>query len=264
MRTYYCAVLVCVVVVSEGAVNWKSLAAQETVSAQQSHTHTIKLVEPADPTKPLEERLQARATFHAKDAPLQDFAEELGKALDHPVILATKQFEEAGISLQTPMTYNLRNVRMRTGMGLILSEVGLNYVIKDDVLVITTPSGCGCEQLVTRVYNCHDLLKMPSPIKKMDYGPRPLVVGAGTLIPVGKPMKDAGPDGGYNIDDLTELLSIAVDPDSWDDVGGPGSISEFKGLVVIYQTPTVHEKVEGLLNMLHKAGGIEEKVKVSR
>lgn len=162
MRTcfYSTFVSVCLTVLSGGVIDSSPAIAQENLPAKQSNRHSIKPVESADTTKPLEERLQARATFQAKDAPLQDFAEELGKSLDSAVILATKQMEEAGVNPQTPMTYNLRNVRIRTGLGLILSEVGLSYVIKDDVLVITTPSGCGCEQLVTRVYNCCDLLAL--------------------------------------------------------------------------------------------------------
>lgn len=244
-------------------ISWPA-AAQEAAPALAHSGHSIKVIDPIDVAKPLEERLEGRATFQAKEATLQSFAEELAKALDSSVILATKMLEDAAISPQTPMTYNLRKVRLRTGLEHILSEMGLTYFIRDDVLQITTPSGIGCEQLVTRVYNCHELLKLASPIKKMDYGPRPLVVGGGTQIPVGKPMKVAGPDGGYNIDDLTKMLSMTVDPDSWDDVGGPGSITEFKGLVVIYQTPTVHERVEKLLNMLHKAGGIDGKVNVQK
>ncbi len=60
------------------------------------------------------------------------------------------------------------------------------------------------------------------------------------------------------------VVTTTVAPDSWDDVGGPGSIADFKGLMTISQTQQVHEDIEKLLNMLHKAGGLEEKVKVSR
>ena len=48
-----------------------------------------------------------------------------------------------------------------------------------------------------------------------------------------------------------------VDVDSWDDVGGPGSISEYNGLVVITQTAAVHKKVERLFDMLREAAGLE-------
>jgi general secretion pathway protein D len=59
------------------------------------------------------------------------------------------------------------------------------------------------------------------------------------------------------------LISSTVDPDSWDEVGGPGTIAEYKGLVAISQTREIHEEVERLLNMLHRAAGLEEqRVKV--
>ena len=79
-----------------------------------------------------------------------------------------------------------------------------------------------------------------------------------------KKKEEIGPDGNYEIDDLIDVITASVMPDSWDEVGGPGSISDFKGLVTVSQTQDVHEQVENLLNMLHKASGLEEKVKVSR
>ena len=73
-----------------------------------------------------------------------------------------------------------------------------------------------------------------------------------------------GRDGNYEIGDLFNVIVTCADPDSWDDVGGPGSISEFKGLAIIQQTQEGHEKVELLLNQLHAAGGLKENVKVYR
>ncbi len=62
---------------------------------------------------------------------------------------------------------------------------------------------------------------------------------------------------------LIRLITITVRPDSWDEVGGPGTVAEYKGLVTISQTREVHEQVERLLNMLHRAAGLkEQRVKV--
>ncbi|MGI8979312.1 MAG: hypothetical protein ACR2FY_08810 [Pirellulaceae bacterium] len=236
-------------------------------ATRQPAGHRIELLEPLDPAQSLEERLEAKASLQAEEATLRSFADALEKALDTSVVLATKKLEEAAINTDTPITYRLKNVRLQTGLKLILGQLGLAYVLHDNVLMITTPEDAG-SQLVTRVYDCRELMKLPSPIKK---GKRPKAPGSqseiGTTgLPAQVPEKkdDASPDGGYEVADLIEVVIGTVKPDSWEDVGGPGSIKDFKGLITVSQTQEVHEEVEELLNMLHMAGGLEEKVKVSR
>ena len=54
-------------------------------------------------------------------------------------------------------------------------------------------------------------------------------------------------------DQLMDLITTSVQPDSWDVVGGPGTIAEFDGLIVIRHNPHVHRKVERVLEMLREA-----------
>jgi general secretion pathway protein D len=227
----------------------------------------VKLAQPLGPEATLEERLQAKGTFQADEVPLKEFADALAAALDTSVVLAVKKLEEAAVNTETPVICKLKNVKVQTALRLILGELDLTFVTHDDVIMITTPEDAG-SQLVTRVYDCRDLMKLPSPVKrvrKVEPAQQRSDVGTSNL-PANVPDKkeEVGPDGGYQIADLIETITTTVAPDSWDDVGGPGSVADFKGLVTVSQTQEVHEQIENLLNMLHKAGGLEEKVKVSR
>ena len=264
MRWVLCAAMfLCGAVIAySGAEMLRHVAAQNESPKNPGAGHTIRLVSSIDPKLSLEERLEVKGTFRAEESPLKELAGALEESMDVSVVLDTKKLEEAAVNLDMPLTYNLRNVRLRTALELILGDVGLAHMIKDNVLVITTPETV-CEQLVTRVYDARELMKLPSPVKKVVYS-RPFVVTAGTPPPTRTVMSNAGPDGGYDIDDLVDLLTTVIEYDSWDDVGGPGAIAEFKGLIAIHQTPSTHEKIEKLLNMLHKAGGLPEKVKVSK
>jgi hypothetical protein len=226
----------------------------------------IKLAQPLGPEATLEERLQAKGTFQADEVPLKEFADALAAALDTSVVLAVKKLEEAAVNTETPVICKLKNVKVQTALRLILGELDLTFVTHDDVIMITTPEDAG-SQLVTRVYDCRDLMKLPSPVRKVKKTPPPQQSNIGTPeIPAKVPEKkeEVGADGGYQISDLIENITVTVAPDSWDDVGGPGSAADFKGLLTVSQTQEVHEQIESLLNMLHKAGGLEEKVKVSR
>ncbi|MBC7853883.1 MAG: hypothetical protein IAF94_10635, partial [Pirellulaceae bacterium] len=57
---------------------------------------------------------------------------------------------------------------------------------------------------------------------------------------------------------LMHLLTTAVKQDSWQDMGGFGTISEYKGLIVINHNARTHKDVENVLKMLRGAAGLPE------
>lgn len=52
---------------------------------------------------------------------------------------------------------------------------------------------------------------------------------------------------------LMQIITTAVKPDSWEEVGGPGTIGEFDGMIVIRHNSRVHLQVEDVLQMLRDA-----------
>ncbi len=204
------------------------LAEAQEASATKPARHRIVLAEPLAAGKTLDELLEAKGTFQAEAAALKSFVAALETALDMTVVLRTKKLEEAAVSMDTPLTYKLTNVRIKTALKLILGELGLSYVSEDNVLVVTTPEDAG-SKYVTRVYDCCDLL-------------------------------DANEDSAQG---LFEEITTLVHPDSWD-FSGPAPSADFKGLLIISQTQEVHQDVEKFLNQLHQALGIAGKVKVQK
>jgi hypothetical protein len=73
--------------------------------------------------------------------------------------------------------------------------------------------------------------------------------GMGMMEPPSEHEKHAGA--------LISLITTNVDPDSWTEVGGPGSISAYHGLIVVTQTAHTHKKIERVLDMLREAAGLE-------
>lgn len=49
------------------------------------------------------------------------------------------------------------------------------------------------------------------------------------------------------------IITTSVLPESWEDMGGPATIGEFNGMIVIRHTPRAHRKVEEVLQMLRDA-----------
>jgi hypothetical protein len=54
-------------------------------------------------------------------------------------------------------------------------------------------------------------------------------------------------------DELIDLIKSCIEPCTWDDVGGDGSIAPMAGMVVVSQTPATHQKIEKLLKELRSS-----------
>jgi hypothetical protein len=63
-------------------------------------------------------------------------------------------------------------------------------------------------------------------------------------------------------DDLIEAITAIIDPASWDDVGGPGSLTFFGGLLLVNQTSENHEKIDELLETIRSEGTTAQTVVV--
>jgi len=256
--------------------------------------------------------LDQEAEFEFVDTPLKDVADFVSAKYNVPVIFCKYTLEDAAISVDSPVTSTLHGISLRSALRITLGEMKLTFVIWDEVLQITTPEDAET-RLVTRVYDCRELLALPSPPGSSR--PRGIVGGGGffavqdeppTKAPAaggaapptggaapptgGAPPATGGAEpgsatpggtkgGGVAVTDsgsqpqkehelsdaenLLRLITTTVRPDSWDEVGGPGTVAEYKGLVVVSQTWEVHEKIERLLNMLHAAADLkEQRVKV--
>lgn len=59
--------------------------------------------------------------------------------------------------------------------------------------------------------------------------------------------------------DMIELITSTVTPQSWDAVGGPGSIEAYRGGLVVSQTQDVQEQIRELLAQYREAKQLAEK-----
>lgn len=269
--------------------------------------------DPADNAKPPEGQKEAsikdildqRMAFDFSEKPLASIVQQLGAQTGITIYLDARHLEEAGVNRDTPVTHAFSDIRLRTYLDLMLGELDLTYMVKDDVLFITTPEYAESpDRMVVRVYDCRELLALPRPpgstrpkAPKMTGGgggffavqdepvrkPSPAGSADATTPPEGSSggsqpsaAQNAPNTGGFgsaagglagdespgeeisDSENLIRVITTIVDPASWNEVGGPGGIAEYKGLLTVAATQAVHEKVERLLNMLHQAGNLKE------
>jgi hypothetical protein len=157
--------------------------------------------------------------FH--ETPLGTVASFLSDKHTIPVQLDSRALEDVGISNDTPLNCDAENIKLRSGLRLLLRDMDLTYLIQDEVLLITTKDKAeGPDGMITRTYPVGDLV---------------------------------GPSGDF--DTLVDVITSAVWGTTWEEVGGPGVISEMPAAksVVISQSREVHEEVLELLRALRAA-----------
>jgi general secretion pathway protein D len=94
--------------------------------------------------------------------------------------------------------------------------------------------------------------------------------GMNSMLPsAGKSPLSAGPGGlgggvQADFDTLIELITTTIAPQSWDEVGGPGSISGFETnlSLVVSQTQEVHEQIADLLEQLRRLQDLQVTIEV--
>ncbi len=95
----------------------------------------------------------------------------------------------------------------------------------------------------------------------MPGGSRPAMAGNPAM-----PMGPGGVGGGNqaDFDTLIDLITTTVKPQTWDEVGGPGSISHFPNnlSLVISQTQEVHEEIVDLLEQLRRNQDLQVTIEV--
>ena len=262
----------------------------------------------------IERKLKTPVSLKFRNRPLLEVLEQLAKLTDINIHPDPKGLEEEGVSSDTPITIDLsQDVSLKSALHLILEPLHLSYVIKNEVLMITSEQLRDGE-VYTVTYSVADLV---IPIPNFTPNGRQGLAGAlsdayaisgsggmgpGTaylasqdgrqatgvvnpqvlaqmqqLMPGAMGSRGASPGGNVPIgpggagggaqadfDSLIELITTTVKPSTWDEVGGPGSVSEFRNnlSLVISQTQDVHEEIVDLLEQLRRNQDLQVTIEV--
>ena len=209
----------------------------------------------------LAERIE-EVTF--EDAPLDQVMEWIAGLTPMNVVVRWQILEESGIERDKPISMNVRNLRLSQVLWMIMDEAGgtdikLAYRASGELLIISTEEDLG-QEMVVRVYDVSDLLvRAPyfTSAPHMDLaqqssggsgsGGQNIFGGAGGSSSNDDDDNNQGRNGEDNEDmgELIELIIQTVEPDSWVDNGGVGTISDFGNLLVVRNSILVHQALGG-------------------
>lgn len=290
------------------AKDWSALTATRAHFNREKNRLTETEVE-------IQQKLKTPVSLQFTNKPLSEVMAELGTLTAINVFLDPQGLSEEGVNTQTPVTINLSQpISMESALNLILQPLNLSYVIKDEVLKVTSKQMRNGE-VYPVVYNVADLV-VPIPnfvpsgsmglasaiqealgqtggaqgkhapvtvVASRDGGKANAMLNQDMLAQPGGGMF-GGTGGGASIngagvnsgngglstavkpdfDSLIDLVTQTIKPQSWQEVGGPGSIKPYETnlTLIVSQTQEAHEDIADLLEQLRRMQDLQVTIEV--
>lgn len=159
---------------------------------------------------------------------LEDVIDYLSTMMNVPVVLDKSALEELNLTYDSPVDFVVRKpISARAALRGVAQSLGLTYVVRDGVVMVTTPTRAR-DYLVTKTYYLGDL-----------------VVPIGDpFFPVGDPVQEA-----LNVTALIQTIVSSIDPDSWEFRGGAGTIRYYAPTrsIIVRQSAEVHVSIKSSL-----------------
>ncbi|WP_442506972.1 hypothetical protein SH528x_005850 [Novipirellula sp. SH528] len=144
--------------VDEPPVVWPEADAWQKLSRRRIERYgAIELVGDNDTERRIQATLSDETSQIFVETPLEEAIQKIATDHDIPIVIDRRALEEIGLTADSPVTIELKNVSLRSFMRLLLRELDLTYMIKDEVMQITTQEAAE-ENLVTKVYPVGDLV----------------------------------------------------------------------------------------------------------
>jgi hypothetical protein len=175
---------------------------------------SLPLVPPSPADDRIHTALDRRTPIEFHETPLKDAVAYLQDQLGIPIVLNVKALNDGGINVDSPITASYRSGRAATQLELLLEQLDLTCLIRDEVLQITTQYDAE-SHLETRLYNVRSLAAI-----------------------------------GLSPEQLCQLVSRAIERQTWEQEGGAGSIGVYRGMLVVSHKREIQEQVDCMLQTL--------------
>ncbi len=201
--------------------NWKELTDRRSKLLKSINRRNEKEVE-------IEQKLRTPVSLRFNETPLAEVMEYLARVANVNLHLDQQGLSDEGVNPNTPVTINLTgDIQLKSALNLILQPLRLSYVIKDEVLKITSEHARDGE-VVVLTYNVADLvIPIPNFVPSVNMGMTSAIneaykqagrLGAG----MGSPMVAAASATGGT-------TNAVLDPGVLAQMGGSGSFNGFGG-----------------------------------
>jgi hypothetical protein len=173
-----------------------------------------------DREKAIVKALNSIMSIDYKNAKFREVIEDIAERTGMTILLDKDSMREAMVEYDTPVSLKLDKVSVRTVLKKILADNNLGFIVKDGTMQVVSDQKAR-NTLSVRVYPVSDIVAATNPFNTPLMSQLQMYQNAATLI---------------------ALIKTTVEPSSWQDNGGPGTISFNPATMslVIRQTSEFH------------------------
>lgn len=171
----------------------------------------------------VENRLARPVALPVGEYELGEFVRGFSRQTGLQMVLDHRELENANVNSKSRILVESEAEAAKETLYEALHPLALDWMIHGSTVTVTS-SERASNEIKVRVYPVRDLTE---------------------VFLNGRSEKD--------FDSLIDVIVNTVDPDSWDENGGKGTISPFAGNLVFRQTREVHLQVAGLLAALRRS-----------
>jgi hypothetical protein len=185
--------------------------------------------------------LNSTLTVNFKNSRLEDVLEYLRTITGLTIILDQEAMREAEVSYDSPVTMSAKGVTVRTVLRKVLNDLGLAYVIRNEVIEATSAQKAK-ELMVVRRYYVGDLL---AGVGVLDTTPAWPLFQARPQVVAPAVAQFQAAQLTQSVKQIIEMIETSVDPQSWRTNGGSGTIFFHAPSMslVIKQSAEVHARL---------------------
>jgi type II secretory pathway component GspD/PulD (secretin)/tetratricopeptide (TPR) repeat protein len=267
---------------------WQTAGPRKEIQLTTSRTKNEK-------DREIESKLIYPLSLNFKNTPFRQVVEDLRTWTGINIVVDKRALEEDNISMDQPVEMNLNGVMLKSALAEILHQMRLTYVIENECLNITTEAHAK-GRLVLKTYQVADLVipiedhttptvaamlgmqegsmenhsmstSGATPFTSQHSLPNGQSVSGSLSNQQSSPSTPASttqPQKKTLEDSLIKLITNTIKPESWDSMGGPGTIDYFPlGMALtINQTPDIQEQVQELLHALRRLQDMEVAIEI--
>ena len=171
-----------------------------------------------DAARKIDAALEQTTTVKFVEEMLSNSLANLGERHGISILVDARALEEIGLNSDTPVTFSMSDVKLRTVLVSMLADLALTLTVDGEILKVTTTEAAEARRL-TRIY---------------------LLSGVG--FPKG------------NTTHAIDTIQTTISPDTWEALGGPSTMREMldgeEASLIVSTTYQIHSEIEMLLSRL--------------
>jgi hypothetical protein len=182
--------------------------------------------------------LSSPITVNWRGSRLEDVIEFLKTVTGQNIVIDLEALKEVDASYDSPVTLSVKGISTRNVLRKILADLQLNYVIKEEMIHVTSAAKAR-ELMVVRAYYIGDVLAGMSSVGLPTNSP---LANPFTSLNLQQSAAALAAEYLKNANLILEMFKSSVDPQSWREGGGQGTITYNAAsmCLIVKQSAEVH------------------------